>query len=222
MKKIAVFAPHPDDETLGCGGTLLKYKSLGYKIYWIIITSVENNAEFNNSFIKSRQKEIKKVAKKFGFENTFELGFPTKKLDTIPMDHLVNSVSKILSKIKPEEIFLNFGNDIHTDHQVSYKAVTSATKSFRAQYVKKILLYETLSETHYQLPNSDNTFNPNYFVDITKFIKKKCEIMKIYKSEIMEHPKPRSIDSIYNLAKFRGSRCISNFAESFICIFHKS
>jgi len=218
MKKILFVAPHPDDETLGCGGTILKHKSIGDKIYWLIITNIDSANGWNEKIVITRQKEIKEVSEAYGFEQTYKLDFPTTKLDTIPMSEHIDSISKIIMKIKPEIIYLPNRSDVHTDHQISFKAICSCIKNFRYPFIKKILMYESMSETEFSSALPENAFIPNVFIDISAYFEKKLEIMKIYKSEIMEEYLPRSLISIEALARFRGSRISVKYAEAFVLI----
>ena len=201
-------------------GNNFKNIAKGNKVYWVILTDIFEKEGYTKTKINKRKVVISKVAKLYKFTDYHQLNFPTTKLDIIPNFELVKSINEIITKIKPDEVYLNFGNDIHTDHQVSYKVILSSIKSFRHQYIKMISLYETLSETHFQSPFLEKEFQPNYFIDISKFIEKKCNIMKIYKSELLKSPQPRTIENIKVLAKFRGSRCMSKFAEAFMTIYN--
>jgi LmbE family N-acetylglucosaminyl deacetylase len=217
--KILVISPHPDDETLGCGGTILKHKDLGDQIYWLIITNIDVENGWGKDIIEKRQKEIETVAEMYGFEKTFKLDYPTAKLDTIPIQKIIESISKVIFEIKPEIIYLPNRSDVHTDHQIAFKAAYSCTKNFRYPFIKKILMYETLSETEFAPALPENTFIPNVFMDITKYFEKKLEIFKIYKSEVMEKSLPRSLEIIEALAKYRGSQIGKKYAESFQLLF---
>ena len=216
--KILVISPHPDDETLGCGGTILKHKDLGDQIYWLIITNIDVENGWDKGIIEERQKEIETVAEMYGFEKTYKLDYPAAKLDAIPIQEIIESISKVIFEIKPEIIYLPNRSDVHTDHQITFKAAYSCTKNFRYPFIKKILMYETLSETEFAPALPENTFIPNVFVDTTKYFEKKLEIFKIYKSEVMEEPFPRSLDSIKALARYRGSQIGVEYAESFVLI----
>jgi len=216
--KALVISPHPDDETLGAGGTVLKLKEENNSIYWLIITEMNEELGFPKEKILSRQREIKKVAKIYGFEDVFNLNFPTTRLDTIAMVDLVSKISDCICKIRPEVIFVNNKSDIHTDHKITFQAVVSVTKPFKAKFIKRILMYETISETDITPPLIENTFLPNVFVDISNYIEKKLEIMSIYRSEIMEYPLSRSLDSIKTLARFRGSQIGVEYAETFMLV----
>ena len=204
--KILIISPHPDDETLGCGGTLLKLGKENNILYWIIITS---NAESYE-----REKEINIVSNQYNFKDVCNLYLTPTKLDSLPISDLISKISKYISKIQPEIVFTCSNNDIHSDHHAVFNAVINATKPFRSD-VRKILMYEAISETNVVPSLFENSFYPNYFVDISEYIEKKLNIMSIYKSEVMQYPLPRSLDSIKALARYRGSQCGVGYAEAF-------
>ena len=215
MKKILFVSVHPDDETLGCGGTILKHKDIGDEIYWLIITNISEKEGWNPEKVAGRQREIAEVAKVYGFEKIFKLDFPTTKLDEVPMSELIGKISQVINEVEPHTIYMQNRSDVHTDHQISFKAVWSCTKNFRYPFIKRILMYETLSETEYAPALMENVFTPNVFVDISVYFEKKIEIMKIFETEIMEEYLPRSISSIETIARFRGSRINVKYAEAF-------
>jgi LmbE family N-acetylglucosaminyl deacetylase len=216
--KILVISPHPDDETLGCGGTILKHKDIGGKIYWLIISNIDEKNGWNKDIVEKRQKEIETVARMYGFEKTFNLDYLAAKLDIIPIQEIIESISKVIFEIKPEIIYLANRSDVHTDHQITFKAAYSCTKNFRYPFIKKILMYETLSETEFAPALPENAFIPNVFVDITKYFENKLEIFKIYKSEVMAKPFPRSLKVIEAFNKYRGSQIGEKYAEAFVLL----
>tara|TARA_B100001059_G_C17839663_1_gene591203 strand:+ start:1097 stop:1762 length:666 start_codon:yes stop_codon:yes gene_type:complete len=220
MKKVMVVAPHPDDETLGCGGALLKHEDNGDKIYYLLITSMNRSGGWSAKQINKRDIEIKKVEKLFGFKKSFSLGFNTSKLDMIPMADIISSMREVINKIKPEVIYVPCGNDAHTDHQIVSKATSAFSKWFRYPFIKEILEYETISETDFNFV-SEQSFKPNMYIDISKFFLKKLKIMKLYQSELQKPGNPRSIESIEALAKLRGSQSGFKFAESFRIILQR-
>lgn len=216
--RILVVSAHPDDETLGCGGTILKHGRDGDDIFWLIVTNVSEELGYFAQKVKERQKEIFKVAAKYKFKKTFKLNFPTTGLDRVPMKDIINEIFKIFRQVKPEMIYLANRSDVHTDHQVIFNAVSACTKSFRFPFIRKILMYECISETEFASPRKDEIFAPNVFVDISDFIGKKIEIMKIYKSELGRHPFPRSIKNIKALATHRGAVMGAKYAEAFMLV----
>jgi len=215
MKKILVIGAHPDDETLGVGGTLLYHKSLGHKIHWINATEINNDTGYSSEQIKKRDVQIQKVVKLYGFESFYQLSFGTTQLSSSSLVELIPQISKIFKEIKPEIIYTLNRSDAHSDHRILFEAVYSNTKSFRHPYIKQVLMYECLSETEFSPPLSENIFTPNYFIDISKFLEKKIEIMKTYESEIGIHPFPRSEKNIRALASLRGAIAGVESAEAF-------
>jgi len=216
LKNILVISPHPDDELLGCGGTLLRQKSEGAIIGWVIMTKISEDYGWTNVSVLERVREIEHVRKGLGVqpEHLFQLGFPTTKLDTFPMGELIAKVSEVFQTFQPEEVFIPHQSDVHSDHRLTFEVVSACTKWFRYPSVKKVLAYETLSETEFRLDPS-KTFKPNVFVDISTHLEKKLDLLRIYASEIGEFPFPRSETAIRALAQFRGCSSGFNNAEGF-------
>jgi len=194
---------------------LLKHNNEGDEINWLIVTDVFEEQGFSKERVISRKLEIEKVSKMYGFSNVFKLGHPTMKLNDTILHKIIGQISKIFQDIKPEIIYVMNRSDAHSDHRIVFDAVMSCTKSFRYPYIKKVLMYECLSETEFAPILPERVFQPNYFVDISNFLHKKIEIMKIFDSELGEHPFPRSIKNIEALATFRGASVGVEFAESF-------
>ena len=214
MNKILIVSVHPDDETLGCGGTLLKHKADGDEIHWLICTTLDKE----HPYYTKREGEIKKVSTLYDFDSLHNMRLKTMELDTYSISELVTSISKIINDIKPNIIYLPFKSDVHSDHRKIFEAAYSCTKSFRYPFIKKIYMMETLSETEFAPSTKDDSFIPNVFVDISKYFDKKIEIMQTYESELQEHPFPRSIENIRALATFRGSTARCYYAESFMLL----
>jgi N-acetylglucosamine malate deacetylase 1 len=211
--KSLIISPHPDDEVLGAGGTLFKRKTIKKNLlYWIIVTRLKPTTSKRK--ILTRNKEIKKISKIFGFKKVFQLNFNTTELDSSSKKKLIQDFSYIFNQIKPNELFVPHFSDVHSDHKIVSEVISSCSKNFRFPYIKKILAYEVLSETDYNL-NRKQVFFPNYYEDITKFLIKKINAMKVYKSEIKKFPFPRSIKTIDALARLRGSQIGKKAAESF-------
>lgn len=212
--KILVIAVHPDDETLGCGGTLLKHKAKEDEIHWLICTTIDEN----HSYYETREKEIEKVSELYNFDSVHNLRLKTMQVDEYSMSELVGKISKIINEIRPNIIYLPFKGDVHSDHRKIFEASYSCTKSFRYPFIKKIYMMETLSETEFASSTKEDSFIPNVFVDISDFIDKKLQIMQIFKSEIAEHPFPRNERNIKALATFRGAISGCEYAESFMLL----
>lgn len=218
MDKVLIVAVHPDDETLGCGGTLLKHKAHGDSIHWMIATDVKVSEGFTKELVARRDKEIEKVNQMYGFETIHKLGLSTMRVDEYSMNELIGTISKVISEVKPSIVYLPFKGDVHSDHRKIFEAAYSCTKSFRYPFIKKICLMETLSETEFAPSSKEDSFIPNVFVDITDFFERKIEIMKVFESEIAEHPFPRSERNLRALGTFRGATSGCEYAESFVLL----
>lgn len=212
--KTIVIAPHPDDEILGVGGTLMRRKAEGEKIAWLIVTGITAEAGWSGEKIKQRADEIKRVTELIGFDSVFELNFPTTQLDQVSMSDLVAAISNVFKKFEPEEVFVPHPSDVHTDHRIVFDAVASCTKWFRYSSVKRVLAYEILSETDFGL-GTNQAFRPNVFVNIEPYLAEKLQAMDIYVSELGVFPFPRSHEVIRALAALRGAASGFRAAEAF-------
>ena len=214
MEKVLVVAVHPDDETLGCGGALFKHKNSGDSINWLICTQTNPSGDF----FKKREQEIATVSQQYAFDSVTKLGLDTIRVDEYSMSELIGKISKVINEIRPSIIYLPFKGDVHSDHRAIFEASYSCTKSFRYPFIKKIYMMEILSETEFAPSTKEDSFIPNVFVDISKYMDKKIEIIKVFKSEIEEHPFPRSERNIRALATLRGSTAGCEYAESFMLL----
>lgn len=214
-KKIIVISAHPDDEILGVGGTLLKHKKRGDEIYWLITTNILESQGFSKERVSSRSDEIKTVAKEIGAKKTFQLDYPTMSLSSSSLITMVPKISEVFNEVKPEIIYCLNRSDAHSDHRITFDAVMACTKSFRYPFIRQVLMYECISETEFAPNLPEKMFMPNYFVEITSFMYEKLEIMKVYESELGEHPFPRSLKNIEALATFRGASVGVEYAEAF-------
>lgn len=208
-----VIAPHPDDEVLGCGGTLLKRKRSGHEIAWTIVTRM-NASSFPQEKIELREQEIKDVSEAFNFDFTDQVSLEASSLDSLPLSLIIERLKEPINFFKPTDLFLPHYGDAHSDHRAVFNACISFTKWFRYPSIKNIFLYETISETDF-CTISSGSFQPNYFVNISDFLEKKMEIMAIYHSEMGDFPFPRSREAIISLAKIRGAASGFRAAEAF-------
>lgn len=220
MRKTLVIAPHPDDETLGCGGYLLRQKAEGNEISWLIVTSMEADDRWNQNQTEKRATEIGIVKSLYGFMNVRELSFSPGKLDTVDMDILVGEIGGVINDIKPDQLLVPHAGDAHTDHENVFKASVACVKWFRYPSIKRAMCYETISETNFGYFKSPN-FVPNFFVDISSFLQKKIDILTTYSSEIQDFPFPRSTVAVKALAELRGAESGFLAAESFAMIFNR-
>ena len=206
MKNILVVSVHPDDETLGCGGTILKHIQNGDKVFCAFITSGN----------ESQKATVCNVVKAYGFDKAYYLNIPELSLTDGALNDIIPSIASIIKEVKPDVLYIPNRSDVHSDHRVVFEACLPFTKQFRFPYIKEIYMMEVSSETDFTPAISSLAFIPNTFVDITPFMEKKIEIMSLYESEIMDEVCPRSDSSIRALSRYRGSRIGVEYAEAFV------
>jgi LmbE family N-acetylglucosaminyl deacetylase len=217
-QRILCIAPHPDDETLGCGGTLLRHKSEGDEIHWAIVTEMTAASGFGTERLASRAREIEQVAAEYGFAGVHRCALPTMRLDSVPIMEVIEPLSRIIRDIAADILYVPFRGDAHSDHAVVFDAAAACTKSFRYPTVRAVYAYEVPSETGFGLKPEDPGFRPNLFVPIDGYIERKIEIMKLFEGELAPHPFPRSEASMRALALLRGSTCGAQAAEAFMVL----
>lgn len=214
--KVLVISPHPDDETLGAGGTILKYKDSKHRVYWLNITSIKKEYGFTEKKVQMRKKEIEKVISRYNFDGFFNLQLKPAGLDIYPLSFIIEKVSEVIMKVKPKAVFLPYKYDIHSDHRIVFECTFACTKIFRFEFIKKVFAMEVISETNFSTPHE--YFSPNYFVDISDYLNEKIAIKKIYKRDLGNHPFPRSSENIKALATIRGSQAGCKYAEGFMVL----
>ena len=212
-KKVLVIAPHPDDETLGVGGTIKKMTSRGIKVSVLIVAGHTPPIYTEKSYEKT-VKEALKVFKILGVKDYKFLNYPATMLTDISTVELNNSISKYLVKCNPDTVFLPF-SDRHIDHRVIFDSSVVACRPIGKKFPKNVLIYETLSETHWNVPGVEPIFAPNFFVNIDNHLKTKIKALNIYKSQINDKSLSRSANASKALAEFRGSQNGCKYAEGF-------
>jgi len=216
--RVLVLSAHPDDETLGCGGTLLKHGENGDHLFWLIATRAFEPA-YNAKVIQQKSQEIKNVAAAYGFKEFYQLEYKTARLDLVSSAELIDHVHQIALSVRPDWIYLVNRNDVHSDHRILFDATMSAVKPFRAEFhAIKMLSYESLSSTDAAPGIANHVFVPNVFSDIGKYIEQKLEIMNLYQSEIQIDPLPRGPAALRALARSRGATMGIEYAEAFMLV----
>ena len=218
MKKILIIASHPDDEVLGCFGTVAKLIKEGYEAYTLILgegkTSRDEQRVIENrkDDIEVLNTEILKANNIIGIKKVFIESFPDNRFDSVDLLDIIKVISKVKEEVQPDIIFTHFENDLNIDHQITYKAVITATRPMENECVKEIYSFEILSSTEWNYPLS---FSPDTYFDISETINLKVDAMKEYTSELCEFPHPRSLEGIELNAKYQGMRVGKKYVEAF-------
>ena len=212
--KILVIAPHPDDEVLGAGGTIAKYTARCDEVYVAVVTK-GCEPLFSAESVEKVRAECIEADRLLGVKKTIFMDFPAAMIETVPRYELNDAFIKLVQDIAPQEVYIPHRGDMQLDHKMVVDAAMVALRPKYKHVPQRILAYETLSETGWDIPNSTNEFIPNVYNDISEFLDKKLEAMSIFSTQLADFPNARSIDSVKALAIYRGATVSLNAAEAF-------
>ncbi|MDO8264858.1 MAG: PIG-L deacetylase family protein [Candidatus Parcubacteria bacterium] len=218
--KILIIAAHPDDEVLGCGGTIAKYAKAGDKVYCLILNKGKEARSGKKKFSIRKeqsilQEEAERSAKILGIAEMFFENFPDQKYDAVPLLNIIKAIEKIKEEIKPNIIFTHYAEDLNLDHRITFQAVLTACRPLKQETVKRIYSFEIPSSSEWGIPKRKNYFVPNVFEDILDTFPVKVKALESYKSELREYPHPRSAKGIEIVARRWGLVAGKKFVEAF-------
>ena len=220
-KRVLIVAPHPDDETLGAGGTAAKLSSQGHEVT-VLIVSGHLPPLYKKEDYEKTVDEALEAFKILGINSHYFLGIPATFVDREPVHILNQKINSVVCKVKPQIVLIPY-IDRHVDHRAVFDSVMVATRPIGVgREIEMLAAYETLSETHWNAAHIEPNFTPNWIVDISDHMSQKLRAFACYRSQIQESPGSRSIESAEALAKFRGSQSGFAFGEAFHIIRMKS
>ncbi|MFQ5463756.1 MAG: PIG-L deacetylase family protein [Phycisphaerae bacterium] len=217
MSHVLVIAPHPDDEVLGVGGTMLRHIEFGDAVHVVICTRGEV-ARFGQEQVVRVQKEAREVHAFLGLAGSHFLDLPAARLDTVPGADLNAALSGVFDAVRPDVVYLPHVGDVHRDHQLVFQATMVCSRPVGDSYPKRLLAYETVSETDWYAAPMTPAFVPNVFVDITAHLGRKLEAMSMYASQLRPAPDQRSTEALQALSITRGHAMNLPHAEAFMLV----
>jgi LmbE family N-acetylglucosaminyl deacetylase len=211
-KPILVIATHPDDEVLGCGGTIALHTRAGHAVTTVIVCEGESLRYGKGGVGQSAH--VWCAAEKLGVKDVRLLGFPDQRLDTLTLTDIISPIEQIVREIQPHIVYCQYGGDINLDHQLVSKAVLVATRPTERS-LATIYSFDTASSTEWAYPR---TFVPDTWVDISTTLQAKLAAMSCYKSELRDYPHPRSLEALQYKARAWGNQSCLDAAEVFMTI----
>jgi LmbE family N-acetylglucosaminyl deacetylase len=216
---VLVVAAHPDDEVLGCGGTLARHAKAGDRVEVLILSDgVGSRARDGESFEKElsvRQADANAAAKALGISAPRLLGFPDNRLDTVPLLDVVKAIEACIVDVCPHVVYTHHGGDLNIDHQIAHRAVVTACRPVPGSLLNAIYTFETPSSTDWLTPQQSEMFVPTRFVDVSETISHKMAALRSYGTEMRDFPHTRSYEAIEGLARVRGGQAGLIAAEAF-------
>jgi LmbE family N-acetylglucosaminyl deacetylase len=212
-KRVLVIAPHPDDETLGVGGTIAKHADQKDAVM-VLVVSGHLPPLYDRASYDQTVEEAAHAFEILGITESRFLEIPTGMLGAQPVGDLNGRITQVVEDFRPEIVLCPFP-DRHVDHRVVFESTMVATRPIRGgRGIKLLAAYETISETHWNAPHMEANFVPNLVIDVTDQIDRKLSALKCYKSQIHAFPGPRSADAVEALAKFRGTQSGFGYGEA--------
>jgi N-acetylglucosamine malate deacetylase 1 len=213
-KRILVVAPHPDDETLGAGGTIAKYAAAGARVF-VLMVSGHLPPLYTREQYDTTVREARRAFDVLGVADSRFLEIPATMIGVRPVSELNGQIGKVVEEFQPHIVLGPFP-DRHIDHRLIFDSVMVASRPVGAgRGIELLAAYETLSETHWNAPSIEPAFAPTCVVDISAFLDRKLEALRSYASQIPPHPGARSIEAVRALSVFRGTQAGFAAGEAF-------
>ena len=219
-----IIAAHPDDEVLGCGGSMVKWVKEGHEVHVLIMAEGATSRDKSRDRV-AHQNELshlaqsaKKAGEILGVQSVDLQDFPDNRMDSMDMLDVVKSVEEIIEKLQPEVVVTHHAGDLNIDHQITHQAVITACRPQPEQTVKRILTFEVPSATEWNSSTYVSPFTPNWFEDISDTLELKIKALEAYESEMQEWPHARSIKALEHLARWRGASVGAEAAEAFMLV----
>jgi LmbE family N-acetylglucosaminyl deacetylase len=219
-EKVLVIAAHPDDEVLGCGGSIARWSREGSQVYIAILGEGETSRydsrdQADPEVVQALQDKSRQVADILGAGDIFQYSYPDNRFDTVPLLEIVKTVEELINRIQPKIVYTHHSGDLNIDHTITFRAVMTATRPMKGSPVRELHAFEIPSSTDWTFGGIVSTFNPNEFIDISSTLETKIKAMQCYENEVREFPHPRSSRALRALAERWGSVVGVPAAEAF-------
>jgi len=219
---VAVIAAHPDDEILGCGGTIARHVQSGDKVFVMImaegVTSRDRSRDRGGRVeVLSALAESAQEANRIVGTTLLTLeNYPDNRMDSLDRLDVIKLVEEFLKTHRPSIVYTHHAGDVNIDHRCIHEAVVTACRPMPGTEIATLLFFEVASSTEWQVPGSAPSFCPNWFVDVSEQLEKKLNALGAYSSEMRPWPHARSIEALEHLARWRGATIGVDAAEAFI------
>ena len=226
-KTVLVLAAHPDDEVLGCGGTIARLSLEGNSVYIGILGEGVTSRfavrdDSVNKTVETLHDHARQAGKLLGAKEVVTFQLPDNRFDTVPLLDVVKIIEELIAKWNPQIIYTQHGGDLNIDHSILFRATLTASRPVPGSLIQTVLAYEVGSSTDWAFQKFSPPFRPNFFMDVSKTMDFKLRAMQTYQGETRPYPHPRSIDALQAKARYWGSMAGFDAAEAFELIRHLS
>jgi LmbE family N-acetylglucosaminyl deacetylase len=217
-----VVAAHPDDEVLGCGGTIARMSAAGRAVHVLLLADGETSRKSpaaqwkKRKAVKARSAACEAARKILGYRSVEALGLPDQRLDRFDLLDIVRRIEAVVRRHEPLTVLTHHAGDVNLDHRIVHDAVVAACRPQPGHPVRELLFFEVPSATEWRPAGSAAPFNPNWFVDISGALEMKVRALQAYGEELRAFPHPRSVQAVEALARWRGASVGVGAAEAFM------
>jgi len=218
---VLVVAAHPDDEVLGCGGTLALMAAAGHPVHVLLLADGESSrvAKLARGAVaeqmEARNSAADAACATLGCASVQVLDFPDNRLDGVELLDIVKLIEQAVLKHAARTVFTHHAGDVNIDHRIVHDAVIAACRPQPGHPVDELLFFEVPSSTEWRPPSSGLAFNPSWFVDISTTLDIKLAALEAYRNEMRPFPHSRSVEAVQALVRWRGATVGVEAAEAF-------
>jgi LmbE family N-acetylglucosaminyl deacetylase len=222
VNTVVVIAAHPDDEVLGCGGTIARLAQEGSLVHVLLMADGESSrmglvtGTSDIERLAERNSAAVRACEILGCASVQQLALPDNRMDSLVLLDVVKQIEVFINTYRPTTVFTHHSGDVNIDHRVVHEAVIAACRPQPMFSVRELLFFEVPSSTEWRPPGSANMFNANWFVDISQTLQLKLQALQAYQDELRPFPHPRSIKAVEALAQWRGATVGVDAAEGFV------
>lgn len=213
---VLIVVAHPDDEVLGCGGTIARHCAAGDRVAVLILADgVTSRGVSTSADLEERRSAAGCANAILGVRDVTLLAYPDNRMDAVTLLDIVKDIEQVIARCQPDTIYTHHAGDVNIDHRCVHDAVIAACRPQPGHCVRQLLFCETPSSTEWRPPASQRVFAPNWYVDISTTLKTKLQALAAYQEELREFPHPRSLRGVEHLAGWRGASVGVMAAEAF-------
>jgi LmbE family N-acetylglucosaminyl deacetylase len=210
--RVLVLAAHPDDEVLGCGGTVALHTRAGQHVTSVIVCEGES-LRYGPGGV-GQPAHMQRAAEALGVADVRSLGFADQRLDTVTLTEIITPLERVVREVRPTVVYCQYGGDVNRDHELLFKALLVATRPTEP-FIESVYAFDTASSTEWAFPR---TFAPDTWVDISSTLEDKLAAMACYESELRDYPHPRSLEALRHRARAWGNQACLDAAEVFMTV----
>ncbi len=213
-EKVLVVAAHPDDEVLGCGGTMARHAAAGDEVHVLFLADGEG-ARLDAGSVPERMRTARAAAEILGARDPEFLSLPDNRLDSLDLLDVVRRVEYVVERVRPTVVYTHHGGDLNIDHRIACKSVLTACRPLPGHPVRAIYAFEVASSTEWADSSTPDAFRPDRWVDVTAQLDAKHRALECYVAEMRPFPHSRSFEAVEALARWRGASAGLEAAEAF-------